>query len=193
MSDQWPAESRMPVIKRYPNRKLYNTETKKYISLDEIGDLIRQGGEIQVIDNTSGEDLTAVTLTQIIAEREKRESGFLPHSILAGLIQTGGDRISALQRNLFSSIGFLPQVEEEIRRRIQLLINQGELTVEEGHRILDKMLSLSSPPSPKHQKYEVQIEEIIEKRSIPSREDMDRIIAQLDDLSSKLEKLSGQE
>src|SRR3972149_8774053 len=108
----------MPVIKRYPNRKLYNTESKKYISLDGVGELIRQGKDIQVIDHTSGEDLTAFTLTQIIAEREKKESGFLPHSILAGLIQTGGDRLSTLQRNLFSSIGFLPQVEEEIRRRV---------------------------------------------------------------------------
>jgi len=183
----------MPIIKRYPNRKLYNTETKKYISLDEIGDLIRQGREIQVIDYTSGEDLTAITLTQIIAEREKKESGFLPHSILAGLIQTGGDRLSAMQRNLFSSIGFLPQVEEEIRRRIQLLINQGELTVEEGHRILEKMLSLSSPQPSKPQNYEEEIENILEKRNIPSQEDMARIIAQLDDLAAKLEKFSGQE
>ena len=183
----------MLVIKRYPNRKLYNTETKKYISLDEIGDLIRQGREIQVIDNASGEDLTAITLTQIITEREKRESGFLPHSILAGLIQTGGDRLSTLQRNLFSSIGFLPQVEEEIRRRIQILISQGELAADEGHQILDKMLSLSSPPPAKTQNYADEIEKILEKRNVPSREDMERIITQLDDLSAKLEIFSRQE
>jgi len=184
----------MPVIKRYPNRKLYNTESKRYISLDGIGELIRQGRDIQVIDYTSGEDLTAITLTQIIAEREKKESGFLPHSILAGLIQTGGDRLSTLQRNLFASIGFLPQVEEEIRRRVDLLITQGELTMAEGERFLDKMLSLSSPTSPsKEQELEGEVERLLAKRNIPSRVDMERIIDQLDDLAAKLEKYSGPE
>ncbi|MCK5314811.1 MAG: polyhydroxyalkanoate synthesis regulator DNA-binding domain-containing protein, partial [Anaerolineales bacterium] len=71
-------------IKRYPNRKLYDTEAKQYITLDEIADLIRQGQEIRVTDNVTGEDLTAVTLSQIIFEQEKKQSGFLPRSVLTG-------------------------------------------------------------------------------------------------------------
>ena len=67
----------MPIIKRYPNRKLYDTEAKKYITLDGIAELIRQGEEVVVIDHTTNEDLTAVTLTQIIFEQEKKSSGFL--------------------------------------------------------------------------------------------------------------------
>ena len=54
----------MLVIKRYPNRKLYDTEAKRYITLDGIAELIRQGAEVRVIDHTTDEDLTAVTLTQ---------------------------------------------------------------------------------------------------------------------------------
>ena len=70
----------MPVIKRYPNRKLYDTESKRYITLDGIARLIRKGEEVQVIDHTTDEDLTAVTLTQIIFEQEKKKGGFLPTS-----------------------------------------------------------------------------------------------------------------
>ena len=88
----------MLIIKRYPNRKLYDTEAKKYITLDGISDLIRDGQEIQVLDHASGEDLTAVILTQIIFEQEKKNSGFLPRSVLRGLVQAGGDTIGSLRR-----------------------------------------------------------------------------------------------
>ena len=71
----------MVIIKRYPNRKLYNTETKKYITLDGIADLIREGEEVQVLDHATGEDLTALSLSQILFEREKKSAGFLPHSV----------------------------------------------------------------------------------------------------------------
>jgi polyhydroxyalkanoate synthesis regulator protein len=65
----------MIIIKRYPNRKLYNTEAKQYITLEGVADLIRQGAEIQVVDHASGEDLTAVTLTQIILSRKRSKAG----------------------------------------------------------------------------------------------------------------------
>lgn len=80
----------MVIIKRYPNRKLYNTETKKYITLDGIADLIREGEEVQVLDHATGEDLTALSLSQILFEREKKSAGFLPHSVLTSLVQAGG-------------------------------------------------------------------------------------------------------
>ena len=91
----------MPVIKRYPNRKLYDTEAKQYITLDGIAGLIREGQEVSVIDHATGEDLTAVTLTQIIFEQEKKRKGFLPQTVLTGLIQAGGDTMSTLRRTNF--------------------------------------------------------------------------------------------
>ena len=80
----------MPVIKRYPNRKLYDTEAKGYITLEQIGELIRDGQDIQVVDHATGEDLTALTLTQVILEQERKRSGSLPQTVLTGLIQAGG-------------------------------------------------------------------------------------------------------
>ena len=180
-------------IKRYPNRKLYDTEAKQYITLDEIADLIRQGKEIRVTDNVTGEDLTAITLSQIIFEQEKKQSGFLPRSVLTGLIQTGGDRINALQRNLMSSLGFLHQVDEEIKYRIETLINRGELAEREGKQLLEKLLSRSNlvahnPMIPS----EELIEQVLAKQNIPSRNDMDRIDEQLDELATKLDELNQQ-
>lgn len=62
----------MPTIKRYPNRKLYDTEAKRYVTLEQITQQIQQGHEVQVIDYETGEDLTNVTFSQIIFEQEKR-------------------------------------------------------------------------------------------------------------------------
>ncbi len=183
----------MRTIKRYPNRKLYDTEAKQYIKLEEIADKIRAGEEIRVIDNVSGDDLTAITLTQIIYEEEKKQSGLLPRSLLTGMIQASGDRLSAFQRSLFSSLGFLHQIDQEIKRRIKLLVRQGELTEPEGQRLLDKLLSLSAYPIPQQVKAsELEIESLISNRNIPTREDMDQLVLQLEELAKKLDELERQ-
>ena len=181
----------MLLIKRYPNRKLYNTEAKQYITLDEIAELIRQGNEIRVTDNATGEDLTAITLSQIIFEQEKKKSGFLPRSVLTGLIQTGGDRINALQRNLFNSMEFLQQVDDEIKQRINTLIRRGELAETDGKHLLDQLLAMGSPGSFKSTiPSEEQIEQVLANRNIPSRDEMNLIIRQLEELTTKLDVLS---
>lgn len=79
----------MPVIKRYPNRKLYDTDAKRYITLNEIAALIRAGEEVVVTDHATDEDMTAVILTQIIFEQEKLQKGFLPKSVLTNLVRAG--------------------------------------------------------------------------------------------------------
>jgi polyhydroxyalkanoate synthesis repressor PhaR len=130
----------MNIIKRYPNRKLYNTSSKQYITLEGIADLIRNGEDVQILDHTSGEDLTALTLTQIIFEQEKKKGGFLPKSVLTGLVQAGGDTLNTLRRRLTVPLDLFHQVDNEIERRMQLLISKGELAKEEGLNLRDKLL-----------------------------------------------------
>lgn len=75
------------VIKRYQNRKLYDTLNSTYVTLEDIGNLIRHGQEVCIIDNKSKEDLTSVTLTQIIFEEEKKKKNQLPLAILKNIIR----------------------------------------------------------------------------------------------------------
>jgi polyhydroxyalkanoate synthesis repressor PhaR len=74
------------VIKKYGNRRLYDTAAKRYVNLDDIAQLIRQGAEVKVVDATTGEDLTRVTLTQIITEDAKDRPTGLPLELLRQLI-----------------------------------------------------------------------------------------------------------
>lgn len=173
----------MPRIKRYPNRKLYNTESKQYITLDQIAEMIRNGDEVSVIDNSTGEDITALTLTQIIYEQEKRKSGFLPHSVLASMIQVGGEGLTAFQRAVTSSRSYLYQIDEEIKYRIQKLIKQGELSEIEGKKILEKLLKLH-----KDEFDEVKVKQVLEDRQVPTRQELQELLDQLDELSQKIDQ-----
>lgn len=74
------------VIKKYPNRRLYDTSSSRYINLEDIAGLVRDGKDLQVVDAQTGEDLTRVTLAQIIMEDAKQQPTGLPLELLRQLI-----------------------------------------------------------------------------------------------------------
>jgi polyhydroxyalkanoate synthesis repressor PhaR len=84
------------VIKRYANRKLYDTQRSRYVTLDQIAEMIRSGEDVKIVDNNSKEDLTTITLAQIIFEEEKKQKSFLPLNAMRNIIQSGGERIEEL-------------------------------------------------------------------------------------------------
>jgi polyhydroxyalkanoate synthesis repressor PhaR len=83
------AEDAKPLlIKRYASRRLYNTETSDYVTLEDIAAFIRQGREVQIVDLKSGDDLTRQYLLQIIAEHESRGENVLPIDVLTDLVRS---------------------------------------------------------------------------------------------------------
>jgi polyhydroxyalkanoate synthesis repressor PhaR len=104
------------VIKRYSNRKLYDTQESRYVTLDEIEEMIRSGKEIAVVDAASGEDLTSVTLTQIILEAERNHRGNLPTAFLHQLIKHGEAWQDFIQRSLRSSLENVTSNQREMDR-----------------------------------------------------------------------------
>src|SRR6187399_1329785 len=90
------------IIKRYANRKLYDTQHSRYVTLDQISEMIRNGDEVKIVDNKSKEDLTSVTLAQIIFEEEKKQRSFLPLTAMRNIIQNGGESFSQAQRRVQS-------------------------------------------------------------------------------------------
>jgi len=77
------------LIKKYPNRRLYNTETSEYITVKDVAELIKSGNRVEVTDVNTGEDVTALVLTQIIMDKAKNNQGLLPVSLLHLVIQFG--------------------------------------------------------------------------------------------------------
>jgi polyhydroxyalkanoate synthesis repressor PhaR len=98
------AEAR--VIKRYANRKLYDTQHSRYVTLDQISEMIRAGDEVKIVDNKTKEDLTSVTLAQIIFEEEKKQRSFMPLGAMRNIIQNGGEWFAEAQRRVTSVLPF---------------------------------------------------------------------------------------
>jgi polyhydroxyalkanoate synthesis repressor PhaR len=104
------------VIKRYSNRKLYDTQESRYVTLEELEELIRAGKEISVVDVSTGEDLTSVTLAQIILENERNHRATLPTAFLHQLIKHGEAWQEYVQRSFKSSLEGLMTSQREVDR-----------------------------------------------------------------------------
>jgi len=104
------------VIKRYSNRKLYDTQESRYVTLEELEELIRAGKEISVVDVSTGEDLTSVTLAQIILENERNHRATLPTAFLHQLIKNGEAWQEFVQKSLRSSLEGIMTSQREADR-----------------------------------------------------------------------------
>jgi len=133
----------MKLIKRYTNRKLYDTERSCYVTLDEIAEMVRDGEEVQIIDNRTGDDLTTVTLAQIVYEEEKKDRRVLPLQTLRMIIQQPGEFLQRLSKPVTD---FRDQTQQQVERlRTRAQAQQEELVtpvrdfVENVQRTVDEM------------------------------------------------------
>lgn len=160
----------MRLIKRYSNRKLYDTEERRYVSLGHVAALIRTGEEVQILDHQSGEDLTAATLARLLQRTERN----LPPPFLRSLIRLGGDTLRA----------FLDEA------RLEPLVSRGEMAWEEAQRLSDE---LAAHALRRHQNLEAamlsKVERALERWQIPTRDDLQRLEERLKELSHKLDSL----
>lgn len=112
-----PSSAEPKVIKRYTNRKLYDTVESRYVTLEEIAEMVKSGAEVKIVDNRTKEDLTSVTLAQIIFEEEKKTSK-MPLGMLRDIIRTGGDQVqSFLVSQVAPRVEKLQAEAEQLRER----------------------------------------------------------------------------
>jgi polyhydroxyalkanoate synthesis repressor PhaR len=121
------------VVKRYSNRKLYDTTTSRYVALDDIAAMVRSGEEVEVTDNETGADLTAVTLAQIILEEERRRASFLSLSLLRELVRSGGSTLADVTNRSLEALG---EMREAAGRRVSEMVSESSRPA-----IFDEMLS----------------------------------------------------
>lgn len=124
------------IIKRYSNRKLYDTERSTYITLDEIQEMVKAGEDLRIIDNKTKEDITNVTLAQIIFEQEKSHKRLLPLSALRSIIQSGEDFV---QQKIEQPV---TQFRDDVRRRAEAIADTPKAVrefIDATQRSLDEM------------------------------------------------------
>ncbi|MFQ5347574.1 MAG: polyhydroxyalkanoate synthesis repressor PhaR [Rhodothalassiaceae bacterium] len=108
------------IIKKYANRRLYNTDSSSYVTLDDLAALVREGRDFVVRDAKTGEDITRSVLTQIIFEQESRGATILPVSFLRQLIGFYGDRLETmLPGYLEAAMDAFTRNQEQIRKMVE--------------------------------------------------------------------------
>ena len=174
-------DTRMPaLIKRYANRKLYNTETSRYITLKGIAALIEAGGEVTVIDNETGEDITSVALSQILVDSE-RTNQTVSRTLLSDLIQRGGDALyGALRRGVDDASGSIDEVRRNVRRMVRTGGDDGKLGdwIAFATPDFDKMIQSA-------------IERVFKLLDLPRRSDIEALSRNLQRVAEAVEKLDA--
>ena len=114
-----PGPAKRVTIKKYANRRLYDTESSSYITLDKLAQMIRDGRDFEVVDAKSGEDITHQVLTQIIVEEEAGGSTMLPVNFLRQLIgMYGGKMEAAVPQYLEAAMDMFHKNQEAMREAI---------------------------------------------------------------------------
>jgi polyhydroxyalkanoate synthesis repressor PhaR len=114
------AEAAAVVVKKYANRRLYNTATSSYVTLDDLSEMVKDGVDFVVYDAKSGEDITRSVLTQIIFEQESRGQNLLPITFLRRLIRFYGDSLGGFVPSyLEASMEAFARQQEEMRARFK--------------------------------------------------------------------------
>jgi polyhydroxyalkanoate synthesis repressor PhaR len=182
------------VIKRYTNRKLYDTVESRYVTLDEIAQMIKGGAEVKIIDNRTKEDLTSVTLAQIIFEEEKKRSQ-MPLGVLREIIRHGGEAVAGfyqekVQNRLSQSLedvrtrteSLRENLEQRVRGVTQLLRREGA----EGEKnpVKDVLAAGQSAVEELRSKVDQSVKQALDAIGSPSA-----IAAEIDKLRVKLEAL----
>ena len=115
-----PADGDTVIIKKYANRRLYDTERSCYITLEDLGTMVRDGRDFRVVDAKSGEDITHNVLTQIIMDEETRGETLLPVNFLRQLIGMYGDKMqSMVPQYLEASMATFRKNQQDVRAALE--------------------------------------------------------------------------
>lgn len=184
----------MKLIKRYTNRKLYDTERSCYVTLDEIAEMVREGDDVRIIDNRTGEDLTTVTLAQIVYEEEKRDRKLLPLQSLRMIIQSPADFLQRISKPVTD---FREETQRQVERLRERAVTQQEEIVSPIREFVDNVQrTLDAMGSQFDERLKDSVDGLTHIPAVAAeveelRRTVGRLEAEVKDLRSELERERG--
>ena len=165
------------IIKRYANRKLYDTVESRYVTLEEIAEMVKAGTEVRILDNRTKEDLTSVTLAQIIFEEEKKTSKMSLRT-LKDLIRHGSERAQQ----------FVDEAQADLRDKVHTLIPRVQAT---GDRAKDLVAASQEAVTQFQRRIDERVRAAMDGvANLPElRRDLQQLTARLEDLERRLAEL----
>ena len=187
----------MRVIKRYPNRKLYDTTARQYVTLQAIRDLVGQGEVVQVVDSRTGKDVTKGALSKIVLEKEMENGGGLPTSFLTDMIKKSGRTVMGyLKKSWEAGQEAANWAGDEVDRSVKGLVKLGKITVSEAETLRNDITSkvrtrLSEQEQMIERNIRAGVEKALHSVNLPTRGDLDEVRSRLNKMEARLDSLLG--
>jgi polyhydroxyalkanoate synthesis repressor PhaR len=186
---QHAKDGEIVIIKKYANRRLYNTRTSSYITLDHLAQMVKENIEFQVIDAKTGNDLTHAILTQIIMEEEATGEQMLPTNFLRNLISMYGNSMQALLPSyLEASMEHFRENQNKLRKAIEESIGANPLAqIAQRNMELFKAATAAFVPGAAA----VNGQTVDDKPAAPGADELAALRQQMADMQKKLDQLAG--
>jgi len=181
----------MHKIKRYVNRKLYDTTDKRYVTLNQIAEIVKAGEEISVKDNKTGKDLTSATVSQILARDKKGKSDDIGSSVLIRLLRKGpGTLVDYGWKYVSLWERALTMADEEIDRLVDRLVKDKELSKSEGSKLKKDILGRADDlRNWIKDKIDQRINEVLSRMNLATKDQVARLTVRIESLTKKVRKL----
>ncbi|MGH1349377.1 MAG: polyhydroxyalkanoate synthesis repressor PhaR [Methyloligellaceae bacterium] len=184
------------VIKKYANRRLYNTDTSAYVTLDDLAQMVRSERDFVVFDAKTGEDLTHAVLTQIIVEQESKGENLLPVPFLRQLIKFYGDNFGRLVPTyLEMSLNNLTKEQDKYRNQFESAFGANPLEAMQEHAkknmaVFEQTMSMFSPFTPPSGDEEEESKKDRKKGDNSVSDELKELKSQLSSMQKKIDELS---
>lgn len=178
-------------IKKYANRKMYDTVKKRYISLDQLSALIKDGEEVVVEDNETGEDITGPVVSQILAREKKTEADAVPDGALIGLLRKGKGTVAGYARRSTEMLqGAVTMAEDEVDKLVNLMVKSKEISESEGGRLKNELMGRTENFRKwLGEKIDQRVNEALGMMNLATKEQVNRLNEKIDRLSETIDRL----
>ncbi len=178
------------IIKRYSNRKCYDTETSRYINIEDIEELVRDEVDIKIIDNSTKEDITAIYLSKIIMTQEKRNKDrFTPMFLTREIQRRSKPMLEKFMGTYKKGSDILFKEYEQAKELIGKLLAEG-VSEKDAKELVNNIIAMTkSSPKEVERFIDSRIKSTMSKLGAPSEEEIDELNRKLDELQKKLNEL----
>ncbi len=181
----------MHKIKKYANRKMYDTHDKRYVTMDQISELIKKGEEVMVIDNRTGEDITTAVISQLIGRDNKEKDKTVSSQLLMQLLRKGGGTLTDYAKKYMSLWqGAFSMAEDELTPLVNRLVKNKELSISEAVKLKKEILGYtSSLKSWISDSIDKRVGEVLQSMNLPTNDQLKALSTKVEALSEKVRQL----
>jgi polyhydroxyalkanoate synthesis repressor PhaR len=181
----------MHVIKKYANRKLYDTRDKQYLTMDRLAALIKAGEEVSILDNETGEDLTSAIVSQLLGREKRNDEKAVPSGVLIQMLRKGrgtlfgyGKKYISLWQSAFT------MSRDEIEKLVNALVTDKELSEIEGRSLKKEIVGFTS--NLKNwiiENIDHRVDEVLKMMNLATKDHVAELIKKVDELAQQVKEL----